>query len=143
MNKTLGPIILLFSLVLFSCYHENQEKVKKPDNLIPVEELTNIITDLQIAEGIYVNNQVAHIRTGEEYKDSVYSIIFKHYGITFSDFKENVNYYNTDPELMEKVYDNVLENLNKMQLKIENESKKKTEKAKADTTLNDTIQIGS
>jgi len=130
--------ILILSLILFSCYHENKLKVKKPENLISVEQMTNIITDLQIAEGVFINNRTLHIRMEDEYKDSLYSVIFEHYGISSSVFTENVNYYNTNPALMEKIYDHVLENLNKMQSEIENEAKDK-----ADTIVNQVQQKDS
>jgi hypothetical protein len=132
--------ILLISISLVSCYHENKLDVKKPENLISIDKLTGVITDLQLAEGIFVNNRIIGFRTDKEYKDSLYALIFHHYGITFEIFKKNIDYYNTDPVLMEKVYDKVLENLNKMQSKIENEAK---EEAKQDTLQTDTTQNGN
>lgn len=134
-------IILLFmAAVLSSCYHENNIEVRKPEKQISIDELTHILTDLQIAEGVLVSNRTIQIKTDEEFKDSLYMVIFDHYDITPSVFEENVNYYNSDPALMEKVYNKVLENLNKMQSKIENEARKESEESKENDQENDTLQ---
>lgn len=111
-------LLLLIIPFLFSCYHENKVVVEKPDPLFTKEKLTAILTDIQIAEGINSHNRTIKERTNKAYKDSVYQLIFDHYGITSFLLKENINYYNADPAVMEEIYDDVLANLSKIQSEI-------------------------
>jgi len=78
-----------------------------------------------------------------EYKDSVYTQIFRHYGITVTIFKENVNYYNSYPEIMEDIYEEVLANLSRMQSEVEIEAEAKAsaeEEEKEEDVKTDTIK---
>ncbi len=76
------------------------------------------MTDVQIVEGAltYKRTKTKNIKN---YKEPYYNQIFIEYNITANDLKQNLNYYNSDPELMEKIIDQVLENLNQTQGQLE------------------------
>lgn len=141
MIKHILTLLLLIS-TLFSCYNEGGKDQKKPDTLLSFDEMTEILTDIQLAEGIITYNRTTRENNTNKFKDSLYSNIFHHYGITAATFKENINYYNSDPTVMEEIFDVVLANLSKEQSQIEMEA---AEKAKLDeeeelNTKNDTIK---
>jgi hypothetical protein len=112
--------ILLFLILpfLFSCYHENKVEVKKPGHFLEREEMVEILTDIQIAEGIISHNRSQRKKTNTEFKDSLYQRLFDQYHISAETLKENIAYYNVDPSVMERIYEDVLANLSKVQSEI-------------------------
>jgi len=137
MIRNIIPFLLV--ILLFSCYHENNVKVKQPQHLIPIDSLTEMITDLQLTEGIIVNNRTLRVNMDKDYKDSLYTLILRHYNISANVFKENIDYYNNNPKLMEGIYDKVLAKLNKLQSKIESEAQEVKEKKEIEEQKKDSL----
>ena len=106
-------ILLLTGLV--SCYHENKPEIKKPDPFIPEDRFVDIIVDIQIAEGVISQRRLNKVSVSNGFKDSVYQVVFDHYGINARQLAENMDYYNNDPKNMEKIYDKVLAKLSKIE----------------------------
>ncbi|NOX85115.1 MAG: DUF4296 domain-containing protein [Chlorobi bacterium] len=125
-------ILFLLSalLLLGSCYHENTEKVKEPDPLFSPTEMAEILTDLQLAEAVVARNRIERKHLEKAYKDSVYRMVFEHYDITKEQLLENINYYNSKPKRMEKIYNKVLSNLSRIQTELEVEVKKEKQEEK-------------
>lgn len=117
MIKTAFFFILFFPL-LFSCYHENKVEVNKPDHFLERKEMVDILTDIQIAEGIITNNRTQRKKISSGFKDSIYQRVFDHYNISAEVLKENIAYYNADPSVMEDIYEDVLADLSKIQSEI-------------------------
>lgn len=124
MQKFFG--LVLISLLLSSCYHENKQEVVVPDKLLSEDELVLIMTDLQLAEGVITYNRLQKLSRNNDFKDSVYNLVFKNYEISLEELAENFNYYNTDPQNMELLYERVLSNLSKLQSEVELAAKKDT-----------------
>lgn len=121
--------IFSFLVILFlfnSCYQEHEEEVRVPDKLMSEEELVNTLTDLQLAEGLLTYQRLQKVGGDKEFKDSIYQVVFEHYGITLEELTENLNYYNSDPQNMELLYDKILTNLSKIQSEVELAAKKDT-----------------
>jgi len=140
MTKHILPLSFIV-LFLLGCYHENKVNPDKSETFLSYDKMTEIITDIQLAEGIIVHNRSVRTNMNNEYKDSVYAQIFRHYGITVTIFKENVNYYNSYPEIMENIYEEVLANLSRMQSEVEMKAEEEAEaKAKEEDLNTDTIK---
>jgi len=97
-----------------------------PNKLMSEDELVNILTDLQLAEGVLTYQRLQKVAGDKEFKDSIYQVVFEHYGITMEDLTENLNYYNSDPQNMESLYEKILTNLSKIQSEVELAAKKDT-----------------
>ncbi len=123
-------LLLPFFFLLFSCYHENTEKVQEPDPLFSPGKMADILTDIQLAEAVIARNRIDKKHTEKAYKDSVYRVVFEHYGITEKQLLDNINYYNSKPKRMEKIYDKVLSNLSRMQTELEVKMKKEGQEEK-------------
>lgn len=111
--------------LLVSCYNENKPATLKPEPLLSEKELVEIITDIQIAEGVIVHHLQNKRKSTDGFKDSIFQVVFDHYGISSKLFRENINYYNTMPKVMEDVYEDVLTNLSKSQSEIQIEAEEK------------------
>lgn len=127
-------LIIILLPLLFSCYQENKVDVKKPDPLLTREKMVEILTDIQMAEGIISYGRTARKNYNNDYKDSLYQRLFDHYHISSTTLKENIAYYNIDPSVMEDIYEDVLENLSKTQSEILMDTIKKKE------ILNDSLE---
>jgi len=125
-------IIFLVSafFILFSCYHEARDNTPVPSPLFSSGQMVDILTDVQLAEAVIARNQIERKYLKNGYNDSVYRVIFEHYNITAEQLKDNINYYNSDPREMEKIYDKVLSNLGRLKSELEMATKK--EKIKKD-----------
>lgn len=122
MSRNLILIIALF--FLGSCYNENKPQSETPASLLSEEKIVEILTDLQLAEAIIATKRLEKANQTKESKDSIYQIVFDHYGITPLQLKENLDYYNTDIEKMETLYEQVLVNLSKQESELQLESRK-------------------
>jgi len=109
--KLIAPLLLL---MISSCYNVNKNEVVKPGHFFNEEKMINVLTDIQIAEGTLSYERTKRIDI-KDLKAAYYNQVFLKYGITAVDFKQNMDYYNSSPERIEKVLEKVLENINQMQ----------------------------
>ena len=138
MIKSIFYFLIIIPL-LFSCYNEGGNDVKKPETFLSFDEMIEILTDIQIAEGIITHNRSIHENNTDKFRDSLYSKIFHHYGITATAYRENLNYYNDDPSVMEEMFDLVLANLSKEQSQIQMEASIKEEDQEGNEESEDEI----
>jgi hypothetical protein len=76
--------------------------------------MISVLTDIQVAEGAINFKRRKRIDV-KDLKAAYYNQVFLKHNITANDFKQNMDYYNSSPERIEKILEKVLENLNQMQ----------------------------
>lgn len=116
MNKLL-LLTVPFFLLLTSCYQENKVETAVPEHLLPKKEMVDVLTDIHITEAVISYHRMNKTLT-EEMSARYYNMIFDKYHITHRILKENLRYYNTTPEEMEKIMEDVLTNLSKLQAEV-------------------------
>jgi hypothetical protein len=102
---------------MFSCYHENHPELEAPEHLISKDDMVNVLTDIYVTEGILAYQRMNKNLTSEM-SANYYQIVFKEHQINHHILKENLRYYNSNPEVMEEILEEVLANLSKMQAEI-------------------------
>lgn len=104
MSKYVSWIIaLLLAIVMFSC------KPSMPDKYLKPSEMADILFDYHLAEGmqnVLQNNDSIAMRAYE------LSILNK-YGVSKADFDSSLVYYTRHTAMLEKVYDDVVDRLNR------------------------------
>jgi len=103
--------VLLFMLLIFSC---NNSKMKIPEGILKPSELAPLLVDIHLIDGIL--HQQKMIR--EDKEDSAfnyYPAILKKHGISRMMFDSTILFYTQYPEEFSKIYDEVLEDLSKME----------------------------
>ncbi len=120
-------LLLIIPLMSVSCYHENVAVTEIPDLLLTKEQMVAVMTDVHLVEGVLTYHRIVRLEY-KDYKSAYYSKILQQHGINAVQLRENITYYNSDPKIMEDIYEEVLSNL----VKIETELK--IEQQKADTT---------
>lgn len=106
-------IALSLILALNSCYNINEDVVETPDNLLSKGELVTILTDIQIVEAGFSIKE--NRRIAEELKPKYYQKVIDSHNLTLLQLRENINYYQSSPKIMEDIYERVLANLSKIQ----------------------------
>ena len=109
MKKLLFLLVVL--CVLGSC---DSEKKQSPEVLLSEEQMVDVMTDVQIMEGIISYKRNSNQKTAY-LKTIGYDTLFSHYGITDSIFEENIKYYNdVDPQTLIRIMDSVEVRLGRM-----------------------------
>ena len=113
MNKRIYIILILLvgiTLILQSC--RSNTILKKPENLIPKDQMVDLLTDMYLASGA---ENVKNLNL--QRKINYYTIVFEKYQIDSTQFKESNYYYTSRID----DYDEILE---KVQVRIDNLSDK-------------------
>jgi hypothetical protein len=108
-------VLGFFLCVLCSC---GSDQVTIPSDIIPQEKMMNVLMDIHIAEaGIksdYSINQDSITQLGVNY----YDFIFRKHQVSKEDFKKSFLYYSNHPELLEGIYQKMIEEMSKKETEI-------------------------
>ncbi len=100
--------ISLVSVLSISC--NNQPK--KPNNILDVETMTKLLTDMHLLE-----IELKKPNTSPQKMDTLYSVLFKKYKIDRLQLEKNLDYYTKNSVVLEKVYNDVIIQLNRKEIK--------------------------
>ena len=103
MKKFLGIFAVVF---IISC---SKNPVPKPDNLLEEETMINILYDISLLQAI--DGSMPNKLMEQEIKMDQY--IFEKYKIDSTTYRQNQLYYAGDARKYKKIYDKVLERLEK------------------------------
>lgn len=126
-NKKIFPVYgLLIALAFTQFYSCSQKKEIKGSEYIPRDVLVDIIRDMHLMDGI--TNDMKYYRMFNP-GDSIdmYSSIFEKYDVDREMYQRTVDEYSQYPELLNKVYDDVLMELNMMLDQLDEERDRKIE----------------
>ncbi len=112
MKKNLASVlILLMALLIYSC---SAPKVIIPKDILSKENMVAILTDIHLAESavtLKFTNKDTSMYQAAEYTD----FICKNHKTTKEQFNKSYDFYISHPELLNKIYDDVLTELSKKQ----------------------------
>jgi hypothetical protein len=113
MDKLISISILL--LTFFAC---SEQEVFIPDEIIPREQMVQILADMHIADAA-INyktlGDTARLNNAE-----VYSQIFRKHDVTPIHYQESYQFYLSNPGLMNKMIDEVINELSRRQSEAQN-----------------------
>jgi hypothetical protein len=119
-----NSIILILLVILIGCRGNDQEnKIQPPNHLIPRDEMISILVDIHLVEASFKTNPVRK-EDPYTYSSVYYESVFKKYSITRKDFEENLKYYQQDIKDFDKMYEEVITRLSKLQSDVIQDSKK-------------------
>lgn len=108
----------LFFLSVFLMACTSNTIIKKPDNLIPKNQMEDLITDMLIAAGA---ENIKNIDL--ERNVNYFPLVFEKYGIDSTRFKESNYYYTSQIDDYEKILKKVDERLKALKENLDNEIK--------------------
>ncbi len=105
-------------VTLIACGPPNEEAPEKPDNLLSYDEMIEIMTDVQLAE--------SYVRNGRHNIDSImpnafYDHVWEKHALTKEDLEVSLSYYALFPDTLERIYEEVINELTEKQAAIESE----------------------
>ena len=124
MSKNLFLLVIVAG-ILSSCYKTyNGGTGKAPEGLIPRDTLVLILADVEIAESALREMQNIGKQIGD-LNEAYYHNIFVKYGIDQAKFDSSMVYYRQDPEVIDKIYEDVITRLSMIEseIKLEDEEK--------------------
>ncbi len=108
----------LFFLSVFLMACTSNTIIKKPDHLIPKNQMVDLLTDMLVAAGAE-NIKNVNLERNVNY----FPLVFEKYGIDSTRFKESNYYYTSQIDDYEKILKEVDERLKALKEKLENEIK--------------------
>ncbi len=108
-------LILLVLFLTFSC-----GRGKLPEGILPKNKMVPMLVDQHLAQQIF-SLRFQYGLKGDSIIDDLYLSILKKYNVSRKEFEESVYYYSKHPEKYKPVYDEVLNRLNAMEVKIKKE----------------------
>lgn len=91
---------------------EKEETLVPPEDLIPIEQMVDILVDFHLVEASLLNKQ--HVLKDIDYQTSrYYNFILKKHEINREKFNVSLDYYKQDIEKMKIIYQDIVTDLNK------------------------------
>lgn len=106
---------LLFALLLTACGSESV-----PDGILLEEEMVPVLKDLQIAYA-GVDQTVKNPRQRPMKYEEMNQIVLKKYKLSQTQFFDSYQWYQTRPELMDTIFQRVINQLNQELVEIQNQ----------------------
>ncbi len=105
-------------IFLLGCTRHVEVDFKKPPDLIPRDSMVDIIVDLQIMEAILTKEQKTGRRQVTDNQLYLYNSVMNKYHITRDRFDRSFEYYQSDLEVMDKIYADAITKLTKMKTQV-------------------------
>ena len=105
-----------FLLSVVSCH--NEDEVVAPDNLISELEMTNILTDVCKVEARFQRRITIKEVNNVDLAAHNYTIVFENHNISMQQFKDSYAYYQTNPQKMHEIFDQVIIKLTEEESKL-------------------------
>ena len=106
-------ILIFLSLIFIAC---ESNEVSIPDDVIDREEMVLILADIHIAEA--TSNYKLLNDSVKTNINIYYSDIFKKHNITSEQYKTSYDFYLEHPQLFNRMYDEVINELSRRQTEI-------------------------
>lgn len=101
-------LIIIAAILVLSCSGN-----RTPGGILSEKEITPILVEIHLAEGIYAQRYMQKI-TSPSYQEDLYLSVLKKFKCNEKDFEASVLYYGKYPEKYKLIYDEVLNRLNEM-----------------------------
>lgn len=105
MQKSL--LILLLSILAYSCSNSASEKI--PDTVLSNEQMVKLLVAIHLEEA---NQNMLIVNQQQIQPDTlVFDAIFQKHSVTKAQYDSSMLYYSRHPELLDKIYDDVISEL--------------------------------
>ena len=107
-------LILILVVFVASCGDAEKKAEKAPANIIPSETMVPLLVDLQLIEGA---NTTKHFLgdTGRANYELLYNTVFEKHSVRKEQFDSAMVYYTRNGSQLEAIYDQVIEELMKIE----------------------------
>jgi len=114
----LRNLILLFALFFITCADQKDEL---PQNLIERENFKKILMDFHLANAAEQSNKILKDSTIYKFAKSYYPFIYQSNNVTENQLSETLDYYFKHPKKLDKIYEEIIEELTKLEAELKKE----------------------
>lgn len=138
-------ILIVMVLLLGSCGFFRSPEKERCRRLLPIEKVTNILTDIYLMEGFLSDLQVRNPVTRDSV-DYYFAGIFETHGVSFDEFKQALDCYLLYGDDMETIHEEILNRLSIKLTEADAElerymQRQQEELEKADTLRSDSLEM--
>ncbi|MBN4066105.1 DUF4296 domain-containing protein [Candidatus Amoebophilus asiaticus] len=101
--------ICLISVLLISCYSREQDLA---EGILTEAEIIPILMDIHIAEATILQKNLKG-DSAQQYASDYYAHIYKTHNVTEKTFQKSFDYYSNNMDVMDKIYEQLIEELSK------------------------------
>ena len=106
--------ILFLIIIASGCYHNDPEPSFDMSLVMPPDSMVILLTDLQLVDGA-VNLKTKEGKPKVEYASAFTNQVLEKYNVSKERFNESLSYYTYYIEEMDKIYEEVINRLGKME----------------------------
>ncbi len=110
-------LILILVILCVSCSDEEVVETM-PDDVLSQQEMVELLVDIQLIEGGIIIRKLDENKFGEEI-NAYYQNTFKKHGLSKKTFEYNMKYYSDHLEKLEIIYEEVINELSRLQAESE------------------------
>jgi hypothetical protein len=103
---------LLFIIILLSCTGCRRTPDIKPKDLIPQEQMIQILADIHVADAL-VDQKYGQQTPNLAVTNALYNRIYLNRHISAAQYKSSYKYYEIHPKLMDDMYTQIITELSK------------------------------
>lgn len=111
---------------------------EKPDNLLSEQQMEEVLTELMVLEG-HINLKYETVNRYHKIMSASGKALLKEKKITEKQYEDSFIYYNANPEIMERILDNVVDGFQKESMLLQQELKDSLEKQI--DAINDSLKL--
>lgn len=130
-------VIKLLAILLLFSFCDSDQKV--PSKYLDQRKMAAILTDVHLAEGVMKANYILG-DSAKEVAPHFYASIYKKHGVKEELVLESLDYYSGQPAKFKLVYDQVLENLSKIESNLEDKKEQGIPILKEDVSINKLLE---
>lgn len=109
--------LIFLSVLLFACGEKKQEVITaRPDNLVAEETMVNVLMDLHLIEASLSLKMMEDHRVARD--TSQFYNPYEKYNLTKKEFEESFQYYASQPQRLNAIYEEVLNRINQKQVEV-------------------------
>ncbi|MBN1340893.1 MAG: DUF4296 domain-containing protein [Bacteroidales bacterium] len=101
-------------LLGFSCTRPLESRTPEPSGLIQKDSMISLLVDIHLAEAILYHKEKNGEKT-KEYRHTLYKSVFEKHGTDAAAFEASFNYYQSDVDVIDDIYQQVLNALARLQ----------------------------
>lgn len=118
--------LILIAVLLFSSCSKEEEK--RPEEVLSESEMVDVMVDVHLAEAVLTRKRGENQKV-DKLTDAYYQKIYEKHNITKKTFETSFSYYQQNLSDLQRIYEQVITELNKMQREREMERKAKNNNA--------------
>lgn len=118
-HSTLYLLVFILLIIQPACTRKLSEDPIPPDNLIPQEQMVDIILDLHVYDAIMNTMKRKPKKVQKEESFYLYNSVIEKHNISREQFRASFKFYQNDIEVMDKIYEEVAKKLNTMKSEVE------------------------